>query len=109
MFEMFTMRSWIVVAAAASYSATLLFLEAQDLGKLTAFAATGISAISCVAAGFFADRWGKARIAIVAMVISGTSAVLAALTFGGQPGLHSLSSSSGASPLGRIPRSSRRS
>mgnify|MGYP001179972994 FL=1 len=83
MFEMFTMRSWIVVAAAASYSATLLFLEAQDLGKLTAFAATGISAISCVAAGFFADRWGKARIAIVAMVISGTSAVLAALTFGG--------------------------
>tara|TARA_B100000676_G_scaffold193447_2_gene190151 strand:- start:91 stop:438 length:348 start_codon:yes stop_codon:yes gene_type:complete len=59
------------------------FWEAQDLGKLTAFAATGISAISCVAAGFFADRWGKARIAIVAMVISGTSAVLAALTFGG--------------------------
>ena len=83
MFEMFAMWAWIGVAAAASYSATLPFWEAQDLGKLTAFAAIGISAISCVAAGHFADRWGKARIAIVAMVISGTSAVLAALTFGG--------------------------
>ena len=56
MFETFAMWAWIGVAAAASYSATLPFLEAQDLGKLTAFAAIGISAISCVAAGYFADR-----------------------------------------------------
>ncbi len=55
MFEMFAMWAWIGVAAAASYSATLPFWEAQDLGKLTAFAAIGISAISCIAAGFFAD------------------------------------------------------
>lgn len=83
MFEMFAMWAWIGVAAAASYGVTMAATDAQDLAKFTAFAAVGISSISCVAAGYFADRWGKERIAITAMVVSGISAVLTGLTFGG--------------------------
>lgn len=83
MFEMFAMWAWIGVAVAVSYGATMAASEAQDLAKLTAFAAIGISSISCAAAGYFADRLGKEKIAIIAMVVSGASAILTALTFGG--------------------------
>ena len=83
MFEMFAMWAWIGVAATLSYSMTMSAADAEDLGKLTAFAAIGVSSLTCVAAGYYADRFGKAEIAIMAMIISGMSAIATALTFGG--------------------------
>ncbi|MEM7748734.1 MAG: MFS transporter [Pseudomonadota bacterium] len=83
MFEMFAMWAWIGVATATSYTLTMPSAEAADLAKLTAFAAIGVSCLTCVTAGYYADRWGKAEIAMIAMVISGISAVLTGLSFGG--------------------------
>ena len=77
------MWAWIGAAAAVSYNVTMPDAEAQDLAKLTAFAAIGVSSITCVLAGYYADMWGKAEIAIVAMTVSGLSAILTGLTFGG--------------------------
>ncbi len=83
MFEMFAMWAWIGAAVTVSYGITMPASDAQDLAKLTAFAAVGISSLTCVTAGYFADRWGKAEIAILAMIVSGASAILTGLTFGG--------------------------
>ena len=83
MFEMFAMWTWIGAAAVVSYSVTMPAAEAEDLAKLTAFAAIGVSCLTCISAGYYADRWGKAEIAIIAMVVSGLSAVFTGLTFGG--------------------------
>jgi MFS family permease len=57
--------------------------EAESLGKLTAFLAIGLGAFACVPAGWFADRVGKAEVAIAALAASGISALLTAATFGG--------------------------
>ncbi|MTI00310.1 nitrate/nitrite transporter [Roseibium sp. RKSG952] len=87
MWELYAMWSWIGVASAASYAATLPGSEATSLGRLTAFCAIAAGGIACVVAGPIADRTGKARIAIYAMVISGSGALLTALSFGGPPWL----------------------
>jgi MFS family permease len=87
MWELFAMWAWIGSATAASYAATMALADADALGKLTAFAAIGGGAVTCVAAGALADRIGKAEVAIGAMVMSGIFAVLVAITFGGPPAL----------------------
>ena len=83
MWELYAMWAWIGAAAAASYHAFMPALEAERLAKLTAFCAIGIGGIACAIAGRWADRIGKAEVAIIAMAVSGGSALLAALTFGG--------------------------
>ncbi len=83
MFELYAMWAWIGVAAAISYRAFMAAPQAEDLAKLTAFCAIGIGGITSAIGGHWADRIGKAEVAIIAMVISGASALLAALTFGG--------------------------
>jgi MFS family permease len=54
-----------------------------QLSKLTAFIAIATGGIACAFAGSVADRIGKAEVTIVAMALSGSSALAAALTFGG--------------------------
>jgi len=83
MWELFAMWAWIGVASAVSYGATLDTAAAESLAKLTAFLAIGLGAVTCVVAGRVADRVGKAEVTIIAMAVSGTAAVLTALTFGG--------------------------
>ena len=83
MWELFSMWAWIAAATAASYAATLAQPAAERLGTLTAFLAIGVGSAFSVWAGFWADRIGKAEVAIIAMVISGLAAIATALSFGG--------------------------
>jgi len=83
MWELYAMWSWIVTALAVSYSMQIGASEAQEFAKLTAFIAIAGGALMCPFAGLFADKIGKAKITIIAMSISGCSALFAAMFFGG--------------------------
>jgi len=83
MWELYAMWAWIATALLASYSQHLAPDRAAELAKLTAFAAIGAGALLCPFAGAFADRLGKARLTVIAMAVSGSAALAAALSFGG--------------------------
>ena len=83
MWELYALWAWAGVALAASFSLRTDPETASIAAKLTAFSAIGIGALACVAAGFAADRIGKAEVTILAMAGSGGAALVAALVYGG--------------------------
>ena len=83
MWELYAMWAWVAAATAASYEASMPAGDARWWARLTAFIAIAAGGISCVYAGRAADRIGRAGVAIIAMVISATCAVLAGATFAG--------------------------
>jgi MFS family permease len=84
MWELYAMWTWVGVFAAASFSAAGL-VNPVGLGEVAAFVAIGSGAAGCALAGYVADRMGKARVAMWAMLLSATSAASTGLTFGGSP------------------------
>jgi MFS family permease len=83
MWELFVLWAWVGSAATASFVASMSAENAVSLGKIAAFLCVLAGAPACVWGGFLADRFGKARVAATALLISGTAAIATALTFGG--------------------------
>lgn len=83
MWEYIAFWSWVGFFTALSYRASMVDADAISLGKITAFICMLAAAPACVWAGAVADKLGKARVAAVALAISGSAALLTAFTFGG--------------------------
>jgi MFS family permease len=81
MWELYAFWAWVGVIAGASYAGD------PAAAKLTAFLAIALGGLACVPAGRWGDRFGKARVAAGAMMLSGAAALAAALAFGGPPWL----------------------
>jgi MFS family permease len=84
MWELYAMWTWVAVFATASLAASGV-RDAANAGALAAFVAIGSGAVGCVMAGYVADRMGRARVAMWAMMVSATCAALTLVVYGRSP------------------------
>lgn len=94
MWELFSMWTWISLFLLASYraagQATIWGLDAETAASLMTFFVIAASGPSSLAAGWLADRLGRTRITIVALLVSGSCALVIGVFFGFAPWLVSL-------------------
>ena len=84
MWELYAMWTWVVVFAWTSLTDSGV-ANVAAAGSMAAFLAIGSGAAGCVLAGYVADRLGKARVAMWAMLASATCAALTVVVYGGAP------------------------
>ena len=68
MWELYAMWTWVAVFATASFTAAGV-TGASSAGSIAAFVAIASGAIGCGLAGYIADRVGRARVAMWAMLV----------------------------------------
>src|SRR3954462_7334954 len=79
MWELYAVWTWIAAFASAGFGFAGGATPSSPAGSAVAFAPIGSGAIGSAAAGMFADRIGKARVASWAMVVSGDCCAAAGL------------------------------
>jgi MFS family permease len=81
MWELYAVWTWIAAFASASLGFLGSATPSSPVGSAVAFAAIGSGALGSAAAGWFADRLGKARVASWAMIVSGACCAAAGFVF----------------------------
>ncbi|MCU1382886.1 MAG: hypothetical protein JWL71_1583, partial [Acidobacteria bacterium] len=87
MWELYAVWTWIAAYASSSLGLGGGATPGSPAGSAVAFTMIGSGAIGSAAAGLFADRIGKARIASWAMIVSGVCCAIAGLVFHAPPPL----------------------
>jgi MFS family permease len=85
MWELYAVWTWIAAYASASLGFANGATPSSPVGSAVAFATIGSGAIGSAAAGLFADRIGKARVASWAMIVSGACCAAAGFVFRAPP------------------------
>ena len=85
MWELYAMWAWFLVF----FRASLVESETADgsFAAAATFAVIGIGAAGCYVGGVLGDRWGRARLNLWSLAVSGACAVVIGLTFGRAPWL----------------------
>ena len=85
MWELYAMWAWFVVF----FRASLAEAETSDgsFAALATFAVIGVGALGCYVGGILGDRWGRARLNLWSLAVSGACAASIGLTFGRAPAL----------------------
>jgi MFS family permease len=81
MWELYAVWTWIAAFASASFGLGGGATPSSPAGSAIAFATIGSGALGSAAAGLYADRIGKARVASLAMIVSGTCCAAAGFLF----------------------------
>jgi MFS family permease len=81
MWELYAVWTWIAAFASASLGFAGGATPSSPAGSAVAFVTIASGAIGSAAAGWFADRIGKARVATWAMIVSGACCAAAGLLF----------------------------
>lgn len=74
------MWTWIPLFLAASFTA-MQVADSARWASLLAFAVIGVGGVGSLLAGIWADRWGRTRVTILSLVISGSCALLSGIFF----------------------------
>ena len=85
MWELYAMWAWFLVFFRSSLESS----GTQDgaFAAAATFGVIGIGALGCYVGGLLADRWGRARLNLWSLSVSGACALVIGFTFGGAPWL----------------------